>query len=153
MVISAANESEAVERALKLGVVSYLLKPFTLDDLASRLAEYRALRQRRSRYLIEDQAAVDRLFGRPDASPTETLPKGMSLETAELILATLRDAVEEQSAQELADAAGISRVSARRYLEFFVARGQAQVSLRYGNRGRPERRYQLAPSNQPPTQS
>ena len=48
IVISAANESEAVERALKLGVASYLLKPFTLDDLASRLAEYKAQRQRRS---------------------------------------------------------------------------------------------------------
>ena len=47
IVISAANESEAVERALKLGVASYLLKPFTLDDLAGRLAEYKAERQRR----------------------------------------------------------------------------------------------------------
>ena len=68
----------------------------------------------------------------------------MSVETAELILTTLRNASEEQSAQECADAAGISRVSARRYLEFFVANGQAQVSLRYGSRGRPERRYRLS---------
>lgn len=153
LVISAANESEAVQRALKLGVASYLLKPFTLDDLASRLAEYKAARQRRARHVVGDevvgdQAAVDRLFGRLEAPPAEALPKGMSVETAELILVTLRDAAEEQSAQELADAAGISRVSARRYLEFFVAKGQAQVSLRYGSRGRPERRYQLAPPNQ-----
>ena len=33
IVISAANESETVERAVKLGVTNYLLKPFTLDDL------------------------------------------------------------------------------------------------------------------------
>ena len=103
MVISAANESEAVERALKLGVVSYLLKPFTLDDLASRLTEYKAAAATASRraQVVEDQAAVDRLFGRLEASPSETLPKGMSIETAELILVTLRDAAEEQSAQEL----------------------------------------------------
>jgi response regulator of citrate/malate metabolism len=144
IVISAANESEAVERALKLGVASYVLKPFTLDDLAARLAEYRALRQRRARHVVGDQADVDRLFGRLEAPHAEALPKGMSVETAELILATLRDAAEEQSAQELADAAGISRVSARRYLEFFVAQGTAQVSLRYGSRGRPERRYSVA---------
>ena len=147
IVISAANESEAVERALKLGVAGYLLKPFTLDDLASRLAQYKTQHLRRSSPVLGDQAAVDRLFGRLEAPPAEPLPKGMSVETAELILTTLQDTAEEQSAQECADAAGISRVSARRYLEFFVAQGRAQVSLRYGSRGRPERRYQLATPN------
>ena len=142
IVISAADEYETVERALKLGVASYLLKPFTLDDLAGRLVEYRSHRQRRLRHVVGDQAEVDRIFGRPQAA-TDALPKGMSAETAELILTTLRGAAEEQSAQECADAAGISRVAARRYLEFFVAQGTAQVSLRYGSRGRPERRYQL----------
>jgi hypothetical protein len=38
--------------------------------------------------------------------------------------------------------AGLSRVSTRRYLEYFVAAGKAAVRLRYGGTGRPERRYQ-----------
>jgi response regulator of citrate/malate metabolism len=42
---------------------------------------------------------------------------------------------------ECADVVGISRVSARRYLEHFVARGAASVRLQYGGAGRPERRY------------
>jgi response regulator of citrate/malate metabolism len=144
IVISAANESETVERALKLGVANYLLKPFTLDDLASRLSEYRSQHQRRLRPLVGDQAEIDRIFGRSEPTIAESLPKGMSLETAELILATLRERSEEQSAQQCGAAAGISRVSARRYLEFFVSQGKAQVSLRYGSRGRPERLYRLA---------
>ena len=36
---------------------------------------------------------------------------------------------------------GLSRVTARRYLEHFVSTGQAEVRLRYGGAGRPERRY------------
>ena len=144
IVISAANESETVERALKLGVANYLLKPFTLDDLSGRLSEYRSQRDRRLRPLVGDQADVDRIFGRSEPTIAESLPKGMSPETAELILATLRERTEEQSAQQCAAAVGISRVSARRYLEFFVSQGWAQVSLRYGSRGRPERRYRLA---------
>ncbi|MFG3701145.1 hypothetical protein ACGF5C_25020 [Micromonospora sp. NPDC047620] len=36
---------------------------------------------------------------------------------------------------------GISRVSARRYLEHFADTGRAEVSLRYGSAGCPERRY------------
>jgi response regulator of citrate/malate metabolism len=68
----------------------------------------------------------------------------MSTETAELILAVLNEQVHELSAQECADAIGVSRVSARRYLEHFVREGRVQVSLRYGSPGRPERRYLLS---------
>jgi CheY-like chemotaxis protein len=130
----ARAESETVERALKLGVANYLLKPFTLDDLAGRLSEYRSQHQRRLRPLVGDQAEIDRIFGRSEPTIAESLPKGMSPETAELILATLRERSDEQSAQQCAAAVGISRVSARRYLEFFVSQGKAQVSLRYGSR-------------------
>ena len=144
IVISAANESETVERALKLGATNYLLKPFTLDDLAGRLSEYRSQHQRRLRPLVGDQAEIDRIFGRSEPTIAESLPKGMSPETAALILATLRQRSDEQSAQQCAAAVGISRVSASRYLEFFVSQGRAQVSLRYGSRGRPERRYRIA---------
>lgn len=139
--ISAANESQTVERAVKLGVASYLLKPFTRDDLSARLTEYRShLRSRRQRTL-GDQAEVDRIFGRTE--PAASLPKGMSAETADRVLAVLNQQASEISAQECADAVGVSRVSARRYLEHFVQQGRLQVTLRYGSRGRPERRYTL----------
>ena len=69
-----------------------------------------------------------------------SLPKGLSPETADLVQSALREAG-ELSAAECADVVGISRVSARRYLEHFVARGAVVVRLRYGGAGRPERRY------------
>ena len=47
----------------------------------------------------------------------------------------------ELSAAECADLVGISRVSARRYLEHFVARGAPSYACKYGGAGRPERRY------------
>jgi response regulator of citrate/malate metabolism len=142
IVISAANEAQTVERAVKLGVASYLLKPFTRDDLAARLAEYGAQRRSSRHRTLGHQAEVDRIFGR--AEQAAPLPKGMSAETADLVLAALQRQDREISAQECADAIGVSRVSARRYLEHFVQQGRLQVSLRYGSRGRPERRYQLA---------
>ena len=45
------------------------------------------------------------------------------------------------SAAECAEEVGLARVSVRRYLEHLVATGHAEVSLRYGKAGRPERRY------------
>ena len=141
IVISAANESHTVERAVKLGVASYLLKPFTRDDLAARLTEYQSQSRTSRRRTLDHQAEVDRIFGR--TAQATTLPKGMSPETADLVLSVLTDQAHEISAQECADAIGVSRVSARRYLEHFVEQGRLQVTLRYGTRGRPERRYIL----------
>ena len=70
-----------------------------------------------------------------------TLPKGMSAETALLAQDALRSCDDTLSATEVAEVVGMSRVSARRYLEHFVSTGQADVRLRYGSTGRPERRY------------
>ena len=70
------------------------------------------------------------------------LPKGLSRETAvALVHRALSGADEPLSAAECAERVGLSRVSARRYLEHFVARGAAVVRLQYGGAGRPERRY------------
>ncbi|HVK34256.1 MAG TPA: response regulator [Microlunatus sp.] len=150
IVISAANESETVERAVKLGVVNYLLKPFTADDLRQRLTYYKANRTARHPKTLTDQAAVDQLWGRTEGGRSEPLPKGLSPETAELIVHALRATEGELSAQECADAVGISRVSARRYLEYFAGQGTVVVSLRYGVVGRPERRYGVARPDAPP---
>lgn len=141
IVISAANESGTVERAVKLGVASYLLKPFTQNDLVQRLTHYRDAHKARRPSTLSDQAAVDQLMARGEGGRAESLPKGLSPETAELVLAALTASAEELSAQECADRVGISRVSARRYLEYFAGRGTVAVSLRYGTVGRPERRY------------
>jgi hypothetical protein len=48
------------------------------------------------------------------------------------------------SAAECAYASGVSRVSARKYLEHFVTTGRAEVRLWYGGTGHPERSYRWA---------
>lgn len=78
--------------------------------------------------------------GWPTPAPAATLPKGLSLQTADLVASPLQEAG-ELSAAECADVVGISRVSARRCLEHFVARGSASVRLQYDGAGRLERRY------------
>ncbi|MFJ9746381.1 response regulator [Streptomyces chartreusis] len=143
MVISAARESEAVRGAVRQGVVDYLLKPFDAEDLRTRLEQYAARRSNLYAAVVSGQSDVDRALARgaaPTAAPA-ALPKGMSVETAELIERELRAADGSLSAAECAARSGVSRVSARRYLEHFTLTGRAEVSLRYGQAGRPERRY------------
>ncbi|RSN66503.1 two-component system response regulator [Streptomyces sp. WAC 04229] len=144
MVISAAREADAVRGAVRHGVVDYLLKPFEFEDLRVRLERYAVQRGRLLGTVVRSQADVDRvLAGAVPTAAAPALPKGMSVETAELVERTLREADGTLSASECAALTGISRVSARRYLEHFHTVGTAEVSLRYGVAGRPERRYRF----------
>ena len=141
LVISAAREADTVRRALRGGIVHYLMKPFSYDDLRVRLEHYQ---QAYAGITGEhaDQADVDRLFG--VAGAEKRLPKGFSAETLKLVEDTLRNVPSgagDVSAAEAAALLGISRVSARRYLEHLNETGKAEVTLRYGEVGRPERRY------------
>jgi response regulator of citrate/malate metabolism len=137
-VISAARESEAVRAAVRLGVVSYLLKPFGFDEFRERLEQY-ANRRAGLAMAVRDQADVDRAFERTGS--TAAMPKGFSAETAQLVETALRETPGTLSAAECAEKIGVSRVSARRYLEQLTERGRAEVALKYAGRGRPERRY------------
>jgi response regulator of citrate/malate metabolism len=140
LVISAAREVDTVRRALRGGIVHYLLKPFTYEDLRERLEHYRFAHLSLAEVTTAQQADVDRVFG-TRGSPDRPLPKGLSVETAQLVEQALRECAGDISASECASELGLSRVSARRYLEHFASLGRADVRLRYGGQGRPERRY------------
>ncbi len=140
LVVTAAREADTVRAAAAGGAAHYLVKPFDYDDLRVRLESFRAAQAALASGAPE-QDDIDAVFGAAaPASAPAPLPKGLSPETAVAVEAALAQHG-ELSATECAEAVGISRVSARRYLEHFVARGSATVRLQYGGAGRPERRY------------
>ena len=145
IVISAAKDVETVRQAMRGGVLHYLIKPFTYGSLYDQLQHFAGL-QAKLRGLSEaKQSDVDRVFGtRPPGG--STLPKGLTTETAKVIEEVLQAAGTDLSAAECGERAELSRVSARRYLENLVATGRAEVKLRYGGSGRPERRYRWVAS-------
>ncbi|MFJ5695200.1 response regulator [Arthrobacter sp. NPDC093125] len=139
LVISAAREVETVRRALRGGIVHYLIKPFSQTDLQERLEHYRnTYRSLDASKDVAEQADVNRVFGLERGD--RPLPKGCSAETLQVVERALREADGDVSAAELAVLVGTSRVSARRYLEYLNDEGQVEVTLKYGV-GRPERRY------------
>ena len=140
LAITAARDVTTIRTALRGGVVHYLIKPFTFEVLRDRLDRYGAAHRRLADAGDIAQDDVDRLFGtlRPARA---TLPKGLTAPTADLVRTALMAADGDLSASECADVARLSRVSTRRYLEYFVESGTAGVRLRYGGTGRPERRY------------
>ncbi|MGV9315154.1 response regulator [Streptomyces sp. NPDC003691] len=141
--ITAARDAELVRAALRAGALHYLIKPFTQSALQEQLRHVASLRSRFDRLGQARQEDVDQIFGtRPPGA--RGLPKGLAPHTAELVERILREHPGDLSASECAEAGSLSRVSARRYLEYFVETGRVEVTLRYGGTGRPERRYRIA---------
>ncbi|WP_416984971.1 response regulator [Streptomyces sp. T028] len=140
IVISAATDVDTVRGAMRGGALHYVIKPFTYEALHEQLQHFATLHAKLGSLEQAAQADVDQVFGsRPRRSTP--LPKGLTSETAEVVARVLRSAETDMSATDCATAAELSRVSARRYLEFFTQTGRAEVRLRYGGTGRPERRY------------
>ncbi|KAA0024294.1 response regulator [Antrihabitans cavernicola] len=144
IMITAARELDTVSGALHGGAADYLIKPFEYPQLQEKLDGFRARAATLRAGSGADQSLIDSLFG---GSSTDTrkdeLPKGLSAETGALVLDAVRTDG-ELSSSECADRVGLSRVSARRYLEHYLAKGALEIRLQYGKAGRPERRYRLA---------
>ena len=157
LVITASRELETVRGAMAGGVLHYLVKPFTSQALNERLDEYLLLRRELAAGGAAgplDQDSIDRLVapsrrataadaaaGASQAGPPARLPKGLSRPTLDAVIEALKSSPEDVSAAGMALQLGLSRVSARRYLEYLVIHGFARLTPRYGAAGRPENRY------------
>jgi response regulator of citrate/malate metabolism len=142
IMITAARELDTVKGALDGGAADYLIKPFEFDQLKAKLAAFATRADALESAGGVDQSLIDSLFGASTRTTTqEVMPKGLGAETGRLVLDAVRTAG-EVSAAECADLIGISRVSARRYLEHYLSVGALELRLQYGV-GRPERRYHL----------
>jgi response regulator of citrate/malate metabolism len=120
------------------------LKPFTFAMLRDKLERYARFRRGVDRTEQVDQTDVDHLFATLRGNDGARLPKGMSAPTLDAVASALRGAGDGLSASAAGDALGMSRVTARRYLEYLADHGLAQRQPRYGQVGRPELRYQWA---------
>jgi response regulator of citrate/malate metabolism len=160
-----ARDLSVVQAAVSFGVTQYLVKPFTSAAVRQKLERHSAYRASLAGAgLAVAQGEIDNLFGalRETADATG-LPKGISTESLQTVVAALRRALEEdatgahpatsddaehvgaRSAAELAGVLGMSRVTIRRYLEYLVDAGLARRQARYGSAGRPELEYRWLP--------
>ncbi|MFE2430913.1 response regulator [Streptomyces sp. NPDC059373] len=146
--VTSARDLGVIRQAVSVGVVQYLLKPFTFPSLRDRLQRWARYRNELAGGEASGQDEVDRALAAL-RSPEAVLPKGLSGPTLEAITVALRDASdtgEGISANAAAQAVGVSRITARRYLEHLVDSGRAVRSPQYGQVGRPELCYRWSGS-------
>lgn len=126
-------------------MVDNILKPYRFERFEEALRRYRHYRLRLHSSGQVRQEQVDQLLAhRPTpfgAHPASPMPKGIDELTLRLMEEALHASTDWLTAEEFGLRTGLSRTTARRYLEYLVDTGQAAVRAAYGSIGRPERRY------------
>ncbi len=147
MMITAAKEVETIQETLQGGIFDYVVKPVDFVRLEKALIRYRNQQRLLTSREELEQVEIDQLIGLPkEAIPqkvtSEKLPKGIDQLTLDKIKDVLRMSDElGVTALQMGEQVGVSRSTARRYLEHLVSTKEAEAQLKYGEIGRPERRY------------
>lgn len=146
--VTAARDAKTIGKALKLGAVDYLIKPFDFERLQQALEGYRETHRMVHTKQSLSQTELDAALSRkPREAPGEAeLPKGLERTTLTRVCQAILDLPGEApwfSSEELAGQVGISRVSVRKYLEFLYGRKVLRMEPSYGGMGRPVHRFCL----------
>ncbi|ADO57590.1 transcriptional regulator [Paenibacillus jamilae] len=147
IVISAASDMSSVKKAMNFGAVDYLIKPFHFNRFLEALTGYREhISIVRERSLLS-QEELDRLiYHKSLTKDLARLPKGITKST----LAMIWNCIQQHhkvlfSTEDIAESAGISRVSMRKYLAFMTEIEVLSMETIYGTIGRPVYQYQVLP--------
>ncbi|WP_419888226.1 response regulator [Neobacillus niacini] len=148
IMITATKEITQVQEAISIGVFDYIIKPVIFDRFKQSLLRYKDYHGKLLQYRRENthvtQAQVDRLL-RKEAegvgNEKSYLPKGIDPLTLEKVMEVLGKVEYGLTAESVAKEIGVSRTTARRYLEHLVSNENIEADLSYGTVGRPERVY------------
>lgn len=142
--ITASAEIEIVKKAFRHGVIDYILKPLTFDRFKESLLSYKEKRKTLAGEGLMREDSIKSLWNKTTsvASNTEIIPpKGIDPITKEKVVNHIKYMEGGITAETLGLEIGVSRSTARRYLEYLVTEKRAYTELIYGSVGRPERRY------------
>ncbi len=147
IMVTAATEVQVVDEALRLGVVDYLIKPFSFQRFQEAIRKYLSQRNLLKSTVSVDQSVVDQLLrSEVPASAAEQgeLRKGLNQKTLAYIHEYLQEhAAEKHTCESISSASGLSKVTVRRYLNYLIETDQVLSSIDYETGGRPRVLYRL----------
>ncbi|WP_413363373.1 response regulator [Lysinibacillus sp. 3P01SB] len=145
ILITGAAEVDIVRQAYVNGVADYLLKPLTLQRFTECLVKYKAKKMIFESGDVLNVEDIKRLWNYPGEAELNgkslDIPKGIDPVTKTKVVDFIRTCQVGITAEKLGKNLGISRTTARRYLEHLMEERLVHVEHIYGSVGRPERRY------------
>jgi response regulator of citrate/malate metabolism len=146
IMVTASMETTVVNDALKLGIIDYLIKPFTFERFQEAINKYLNKVRILNNTATIDQQVVDKLFQNNNANARNStvLSKGLNNVTMKLILRQLQmDKTKKQTCESLSQVCNLSKVTIRRYLNYLIDTGALQSTIDYETGGRPKTLYFL----------
>ena len=159
IMITAANDMDTLQRTIHLGVIDYLVKPFDEARLNEALQKYRQWHlSRQEKNQISSSLAqddIDQLLqGRPlfpvaaqssaDSEDSfDQLEKGLHRKTMDIVISSLKAAQSPVTVGELGTSINLSRITARKYLNYLDRQGLLDTQIDYDTGGRPRILYSL----------
>ena len=144
IMVTAANETEALKQGLHLGVVDYLVKPFTFERFKMALDKFIAQSEALKDLETVNQKNIDFLIDKSRKTVDELHPKGIQEKTMQMIIDHLKENPNKWfTGDEIAEKTKLTGVTVRRYMTYLTEIGMVIGDLNYETGGRPCMLYKI----------
>ena len=144
IMVTAANETESLKQGLHLGVVDYLVKPFTFERFKMALDKYLAQVDALKDLEKVNQKNIDNLIDKSRKTVDELHPKGSQEKTMQMILDYMKENTNKWlTGDEIAEKVGLTGVTVRRYMSHLTETGMVIGDMNYETGGRPCMIYKI----------
>lgn len=143
IIISAANDGNSIRDGFHLGIIDYLIKPFTFERFQESIQQFVTHREHLANQKLE-QAQINQLkclTNKRDTKNTQLLEKGLSESTFRWVMENIRTFEKTFTIQELATSCHLSHVSVRKYIAYLEENNQIDNQQIFTKVGRPYRVY------------
>ena len=144
IMVTAANDRASLEEALHLGIVDYLVKPFTFDGFQMALEKYISQNNALRDFETLNQKNIDHIIDNTRKKSDDLYPKGIQEKTVDLIMEYLK-ANEGKwfTGDDIAERVGLTGVTVRRYMNYLAESGRVTGEMNYETGGRPCMKYRI----------
>ncbi len=142
IMVTGDSYSESIEEAFHLGIVDYLIKPFTFKRFCEAMQKFLLWRslQTKEKYT---QADIDRMMTSSDDG-YGVLPKGLQQQTLDKILECLtseKNFKRFMTSDQVSGELGLSKMTIRRYMNYLIEEKKVVSRVNYSTGGRPSIEY------------
>ncbi len=143
IMVTAANDTKTLEETMNLGVIDYLIKPFTFERFTLALNKFINKKNSLKEKEFVDQSSVDKIFTQKqnDIIAQKELPKGIQKNTLILIKDYFDKNTGFMSSDSISEKLGLSIVTVRHYLNYLVEQKYIEETVNYETGGRPSMLY------------
>ncbi|MBQ9699593.1 MAG: response regulator [Lachnospiraceae bacterium] len=145
IMVTAANDRESLEEALHLGIVDYLVKPFTFDRFRMALEKFMAQTDVLKDFETLNQKNIDFIIDNSRKKSGDIHPKGIQEKTLQIIMEYLKEHRNVWlTGDVIAEKIGLTGVTVRRYMNYLAEVGLVICEMDYETGGRPCMNYKIA---------